>query len=122
MCPATMLKEETSRKIGKDFAEAFGIRGAGSTWQASFGMALSKADLLFPVRREPVANRIVFQVAHYIFDNWFGLRKFLRSLMPTLMARFSERSNSEPSQENFEAAIDRDLSLFSKQDEDINMQ
>jgi hypothetical protein len=114
MCPATMLNQETSRRIGKDSAGTFGIRGAGSTWQASFGMALSEADLLFPVRREPVANRIVFQVAHHIFDNCFGLSKFLRRMMPTLMARFNERSSSEPSQENFEAAIDRDLSLFSK--------
>lgn len=51
--------------------DTWGLHGAGSSWQASFGMQLSEADLLFSVRREPVANRIVFQVAHDIFDNWF---------------------------------------------------
>jgi len=71
MCPAAMPNQETIRKIGNDSAESFGIRGAGLTWQASFGAALNEADLLFAVRREPVANRIVFQVAHDIFDNWF---------------------------------------------------
>jgi hypothetical protein len=59
------------RKARGDIADTFGFRGAGQTWQASFGMALNEADLLFAVRREPVANRIVFQVAHDIFDNWF---------------------------------------------------
>ena len=38
-------------------------------------MQLSEADLLFSVRREPVANRIVFQVAHDIFDNWFEVEE-----------------------------------------------
>jgi hypothetical protein len=55
--------------------DTWGLRGAGATWQASFGMQLSEADLLFSVRREPVANRIVFQVAHDIFDNWFEVEE-----------------------------------------------
>jgi hypothetical protein len=38
-------------------------------------MQLSEADLLFAVRREPVANRIVFQVAHDVFDNWFKVEE-----------------------------------------------
>jgi len=75
MCPAAMPNQETIRKIGNDSAESFGIRGAGLTWQASFGAALNEADLLFAVRREPVANRIVFQVAHDIFDNWFRVEE-----------------------------------------------
>ena len=63
--------------MGKDSArgdqsyiksDTFGFRGAGATWQASFGMQLSEVDLLFSVRREPAANRIVFQVAHDIFE------------------------------------------------------
>jgi hypothetical protein len=38
-------------------------------------MPLDEADLLFAVRREPVANRIVFQVAHDIWDNWFKVEE-----------------------------------------------
>jgi phage-related protein (TIGR01555 family) len=38
-------------------------------------MALNERDLLFSVRREPVANRIVFQVAHDVFDNWFRVEE-----------------------------------------------
>jgi hypothetical protein len=95
MCLATMLKEEPTQKVGKDSAETFGIRGAGSTWQASFGMALSEADLLFSVRREPVANRIVFQVAHDIFDNWFRVEEI-----------------SEKPDANFDGEVQRALSTL----------
>jgi len=63
------------RKTAKDAIDTFGVRGASASWQASFGMALSEADLLFAVRREPVANRIVFQVAHDVFDNWFRVEE-----------------------------------------------
>jgi hypothetical protein len=76
-----MQKLEKPKKKPEAKADSFsaedtwGIRGAGSTWQASFGMQLSEADLLFSVRREPVANRIVFQVAHDIFDNWFEVEE-----------------------------------------------
>ncbi|MEM2130068.1 MAG: hypothetical protein QXZ70_05670 [Candidatus Bathyarchaeia archaeon] len=62
-------------KTARDSGDTYGFRGAGSSWQASFGMALNEADLLFAVRREPVANRIVFQVAHDIFDNWFRVEE-----------------------------------------------
>jgi phage-related protein (TIGR01555 family) len=48
-----------------------GIRGAGESSQATFGEPISVSDLLFAVRREPVAHRVVFTVAHDIFDNWF---------------------------------------------------
>jgi len=48
-----------------------GIRGAGALSQADFGQPVNSEDLLFAVQREPVAYRIVFQVAHDIFDNWF---------------------------------------------------
>ncbi len=58
-----------------DLIDTYGFRGAGASWQASFGMALNDADLIFAVRREPVANRIVFQVAHDIFDNWFRVEE-----------------------------------------------
>ena len=67
--------DQTVRMIRGDTADTFGVRGAGSTWQASFGMALNEADLLFSVRREPVAHRIVFQVAHDVFDNWFRVEE-----------------------------------------------
>jgi len=60
------------RRAAKDIAtETFGIRGAGGTSQADFGQPISNADLIFAVKREPVANRVVFRVAHDIFDNWF---------------------------------------------------
>jgi hypothetical protein len=75
-----MQKSKTATKEGdrreeKDSADTLGIRGAGTTWQADFGMALNEADLLFSVRREPVANRIVFQLAHDVFDNWFQVEE-----------------------------------------------
>jgi len=62
-----------SRRAGRDSTDTFGIRGAGASWQASFGMALNERDLLFSVRREPVAWRLVFQVAHMAFlHSWNG--------------------------------------------------
>ncbi len=60
------------RIFAKDTAEP-GIRGAGATSQADFGTPISDTDLLFAVKREPVAHRIVFMVAHDIFDNWFSV-------------------------------------------------
>lgn len=63
------------RKAKKDSADTYGVRGAGANWQANFGMALNEADLLFAVRREPVANRIVFQVAQDVFDKWFRVEE-----------------------------------------------
>ena len=75
-----MRKDKTAqgsnvRKTAKDSSDTFGVRGAGPSWQASFGVALNETDLLFAVRREPVANRIVFQVAHDVFDNWFRIEE-----------------------------------------------
>ena len=67
--------KNVNRREEKDTADTLGVRGAGSTWQADFGMALNEADLLFSVRREPVANRIVFQIAHDVFDNWFRVEE-----------------------------------------------
>ena len=67
--------EEKDRRAEKDSADTVGVRGTGASWQANFGMALNEADLLFSVRREPVANRIVFQIAHDVFDNWFRVEE-----------------------------------------------
>ncbi len=75
MPQTTSLSQHSFRKNAKDTTSTYGVRGAGVSWQASFGMSLSEADLLFAVRREPVANRIVFQVAHDIFDNWFKVEE-----------------------------------------------
>jgi len=75
MHPDHAPEEDNVRKIGKDSSDTFGVRGAGASWQASFGMALNEGDLLFAVHREPVANRIVFQVAHDAFDNWFRVEE-----------------------------------------------
>jgi hypothetical protein len=52
-----------------------GIRGAGATWQARFGMPLNEWDLLFAVRREPIVNRVVFKVAHDIFAKGFKVEE-----------------------------------------------
>jgi len=75
-----MAESETKRRSGVrrsrgDSSDTYGVRGAGATWQASFGMALNERDLLFSVRPEPVANRIVFQFAHDVFDNWFKVEE-----------------------------------------------
>jgi len=72
---AVSKKESSRRRVRGDVADTFGVRGAGASWQADFGMPLNEADLLFSVRREPVANRIVFQVAQDVFDNWFRVEE-----------------------------------------------
>jgi hypothetical protein len=59
------------RFAGDTSTDTVGIRGAGASSQADFGEPINEEDLLFAVQREPVAYRIVFQVAHDIFDNWF---------------------------------------------------
>jgi hypothetical protein len=69
-----MQKTKRSRKDSvRD--DTFGIRGTGVGWQASFGDPLSEADLLFSVRREPIANRVVFSVAHDVFDKGFTVEE-----------------------------------------------
>jgi phage-related protein (TIGR01555 family) len=74
--PSKLAARKTGKaKSRRDTTDTFGMRGAGASWQASFGMPLNEQDLLFAVRREPVANRIVFQVAHDIFDNWFTVEE-----------------------------------------------
>jgi phage-related protein (TIGR01555 family) len=67
------LKVFVGHKIATDATETIGIRGAGARSQADFGTPISGTDLLFAVKREPVAHRIVFMVAHDIFDNWFSI-------------------------------------------------
>ena len=76
---STVHKDSSSRSVSRrasrDSTDTFGIRGAGASWQASFGMALNERDLLFSVRREPVAWRLVFQVAHDVFDKGFTVEE-----------------------------------------------
>jgi len=69
------MPEIKRRKGSADSADTYGIRGTGATWQADFGQPLNEADLLFSVRREPVANRTVFTVAHDIFDKGFKVEE-----------------------------------------------
>jgi phage-related protein (TIGR01555 family) len=64
-----------SKRARKDVSDTYGVRGAGATWQADFGMPLNEEDLLFAIRREPVAHRTVFQVAHDIFNKWFTVEE-----------------------------------------------
>jgi hypothetical protein len=64
------------RRFASDTStDTVGIRGAGALSQADFGEPINEQDLLFAVQREPVAYRIVFQVAHDIFDNWFKVEE-----------------------------------------------
>ena len=62
----------------------FGIHSVSSQTQAEiqrvytglgaeFGQPLTYDNITFAIKREPVAHRIVFAVAHDIFDNWFTL-------------------------------------------------
>jgi len=52
-------------------SDTYGIRGAGATWQADFGMPLDGDDLLFVSKRDGVGRRITFDFAHDVFDKWF---------------------------------------------------
>jgi len=38
---------------------------------AEFGQPITYGNITFALKREPVAHRIVFAVAHDVFDNWF---------------------------------------------------
>ena len=51
------------------------IPQAGAGGGAEFGAQIHDEDRTFAITREPVAHRIVFTVAHDIFDNWFKLER-----------------------------------------------
>jgi hypothetical protein len=52
--------------------DTYGIRGAGpNSALADFGGTIDLQDLLFAIKREPIAKRLVFDVAHDVFDKWF---------------------------------------------------
>ena len=70
-----MPEQKSSRRVREDVSDTFGIRGAGASWQADFGRPLNEEDLLFTVRRKPVANRMVFKVAHDIFAKGFVIEE-----------------------------------------------
>jgi len=64
------------------FAKLFGLHSAPTKTQteiqrtytglgAEFGQPITAANITFALKREPVAHRIVFAVAHDVFDNWF---------------------------------------------------
>lgn len=40
---------------------------------STFGGPIDKKDLVFAVKREPTGHRIVFDVAHDVFDKWFTI-------------------------------------------------
>ncbi len=66
----------SARTAGRDSADTYGVRGGGAaTWQARFGMALNERDLLFAVRREPVAKRTVLDVAYDMFAKGFRVEE-----------------------------------------------
>jgi hypothetical protein len=74
-----MTKPESGNKVRRarvDASDTFGVRGAGSaTWQAQFGMALNEHDLIFAVRREPVAKRTIIDVAFDMFAKGFTVEE-----------------------------------------------
>ena len=72
LSPVAWLKRRFARDT---LTMSTGIRGAGALSQADFGQPVNSEDLLFAVQREPVGYRIVFQVAHDIFDNWFKVEE-----------------------------------------------
>ena len=62
----------SSRKAGAQGARTqVEIQRVKTGLGAEFGQSITDASITFALRREPVAHRIVFTVAHDIFDNWF---------------------------------------------------
>jgi len=55
---------------GRAITIPYGGTGGGG----EFGATINDEDRTFAVTREPVAHRVVFTVAHDIFDNWFELQ------------------------------------------------
>ena len=47
---------------------------------AEFGQPITNADITRALRRIPIAHRIVFAVAHDIFDNWFEVEPLEESV------------------------------------------
>jgi len=70
------------RSARADETDTYGIRGAGPTWQARFGMPLNEDDLLFAARREPITNRVVFKVSHDIFAKGFTVEELSKKPDP----------------------------------------
>ena len=67
------------KKIGLDTAvpRGRGINipvGGYTGGGGEFGASINDEDRTFAVTREPVAHRVVFTVAHDVFDNWFELQ------------------------------------------------
>ncbi|MDH5376651.1 MAG: DUF1073 domain-containing protein, partial [Candidatus Bathyarchaeota archaeon] len=54
---------------------------------ASFGEVITDDDITFAIKREPVAARIVFAVAHDIFDSWFEVKELAEKPDETLDRR-----------------------------------
>ena len=50
------------------------IPRSGTGGGGEYGAEITDDDRTFAVTREPVAHRVVFTVAHDIFDNWFELK------------------------------------------------
>jgi phage-related protein (TIGR01555 family) len=88
-----------------------GIRGVGASSQAVFGTPINDADLLFAVKREPVAHRIVFMVAHDIFDNWFSVN--VASEKPD--TRFNDQIQAVLEDENLNAkAVFTEMAVYER--------
>ena len=67
-----------ARRIGLDTALSGSIpgRGTGEGTQETrlFGGDITNSERMFAVERTPAGHRIVFMVAHDIFDKWFTLK------------------------------------------------
>jgi phage-related protein (TIGR01555 family) len=105
------LKVFVGHKIATDATETISIRGAGAHSQAVFGATINDADLLFAVKREPVAHRIVFMVAHDIFDNWFSVN--VVGEKPD--TRFNDQIQAVLEDENFNAkAVFTEMAVYER--------
>jgi hypothetical protein len=67
---------------------------------AEFGQPITDVNITFAVKREPVAHRIVFAVAHDVFDNWFEV----------------EPLEEDVDEEEFNEAVQRVLLLLNAKD------
>lgn len=52
-----------------------GVSGGYTGGGGEYGAQISDEDITFAITREPVAYRMVFTVAHDVYDNWFELER-----------------------------------------------
>lgn len=61
------------RKVASDIADPLNLRGGSTGIEFRYGQPIQIADLIAITERDPVAHRIVYNVANDIWDNWFSV-------------------------------------------------